>query len=519
MTSGTVDSNVLGAQRPRIDWHPPYASTSGQEAIELAQLAGLTLDPWQKYVLGHSLGEQANGQWAAFEVGLCVARQNGKSELLVARMLAGLFILGEELQIFSAHQFDSAVEIFRRLVAVIEYTPELATQVKLNRGKIGMYSHGNEGIELKNGQRVRFKARSSGGGRGFTCDCLYLDEAMILKESMIGNVLPTLSAVPNAQVWYAGSAVDQAIHEDGIVFTRLRERGLDQDPSVAWFEWSVDRDEYQANPSLGKDPHAWAQANPGMGIRISSQHVSNERRSMAEQTFMTERLGIGDWPRTDGFANRPIGPEAWSACVDGESEVGRPVVLAFDVSPDRAYASISACGRRSDGIPLVDVTNHSRGTYWVPERLRELCARYEVRTVIFDSYGPAGSLVPDLAGLNVELVPIGARDLAHACGVLFDSVMERTMRHGGTPELMAAMDGAVTRPLSDSWAWSRSKSSGVDISPLVACTMALWGQKTQITSAPQVWDLNQFADRMNITEPKPEPIPYGGGFFVPLSAR
>jgi hypothetical protein len=33
--------------------------------------------------------------------------------------------------------------------------------------------------------------------------------------------------------------------------------------------------------------------------------------------------------------------------------------------------------------------------------------------------------------------------------------------------------GAAKRPLGDAWAWSR-KSSGVDISPLVAITLAVW---------------------------------------------
>jgi hypothetical protein len=37
----------------------------------------------------------------------------------------------------------------------------------------------------------------------------------------------------------------------------------------------------------------------------------------------------------------------------------------------------------------------------------------------------------------------------------------------------AAIRGAKARPLVDRWAWSRTKST-VDISPLVASTLALW---------------------------------------------
>jgi hypothetical protein len=41
------------------------------------------------------------------------------------------------------------------------------------------------------------------------------------------------------------------------------------------------------------------------------------------------------------------------------------------------------------------------------------------------------------------------------------------------PELSAALAGATKRSLGDAWAWSR-RNSAVDISPLVAATLALW---------------------------------------------
>ena len=38
---------------------------------------------------------------------------------------------------------------------------------------------------------------------------------------------------------------------------------------------------------------------------------------------------------------------------------------------------------------------------------------------------------------------------------------------------MAAIRGASKRSLGDAWAWDR-KNSDVDITPLVACTLAWW---------------------------------------------
>jgi hypothetical protein len=45
-----------------------------------------------------------------------VPRQNGKGTILEARELAGLFLLGERLLIHSAHEQDTSLEHFRRLL-------------------------------------------------------------------------------------------------------------------------------------------------------------------------------------------------------------------------------------------------------------------------------------------------------------------------------------------------------------------------------------------------------------------
>src|SRR5262249_36316123 len=248
----------VGSQVPRVSCIPPYSHTTGKEAVELCRMAGLDLDPWQEFVLVHSLGERVDGKWAAFEVALVVPRQNGKTLLACARELVGLFLLGERLIIHSAHQFDTSLEGFRQLLYRVEETEEFSRQVK----RVSK-SHGEEGIELKGGQRVRVRTRTKGGGRGITCDCLILDEAMILPEATVGALLPTLSARPNPQVWYAGSAVDQEIHDEGITLARLRERAQKGgDPALAYFEWSSNRNHpAEVTVEDATDPDMLAEAN------------------------------------------------------------------------------------------------------------------------------------------------------------------------------------------------------------------------------------------------------------------
>ena len=51
------------------------------------------------------------------------------------------------------------------------------------------------------------------------------------------------------------------------------------------------------------------------------------------------------------------------------------------------------------------------------------------------------------------------------------------LRHLGQPEFDLAVAGAVRRDLGDRWLWDQEAAS-VDISPLVAVTLALWGAQT-----------------------------------------
>ncbi|MFJ8931556.1 hypothetical protein ACIRLA_33735 [Streptomyces sp. NPDC102364] len=64
------DGWVYGCQRLRIETVPPFVSSSGQEAAELAASAGLLLDPWQRNCLNVGLGENADGAWSAFEIAI-----------------------------------------------------------------------------------------------------------------------------------------------------------------------------------------------------------------------------------------------------------------------------------------------------------------------------------------------------------------------------------------------------------------------------------------------------------------
>lgn len=486
----------LGSQEPRIRRVPEYHSTAGQEVIDVAALAGLHLDPWEQLALLDACGERPDGKWAAFEVGIKAPRQNGKGSILEARELAGLFVFGEQLLIHSAHEQLTATNHFNRLLNLIDGIPEFRRRMlKPIRGK------GSEAIRLRTGQEILFKTRTGGGGRGLSGDFVALDEAMICPPETTGALVPTMAARSlhgNPQLWYAGSAVDQMNPKhDGIVFTRLKKRALAGVAGIAYLEWSADVQAWLAarritfdpkRPEIDQvtiamlaDPKMWAQANPGLGIRISLEHIAREHSgALGAREFAVERLGIEDPPDDDDLETRVIAEDVWKELGDIESSIQPEAVKSFavDVNPDRTWGSISVAGAREDGLQHIEVVEHKRGTGWILDRCIKLDEDHEGCRFALDARGPAAFLIQPFKDAGLTVIELSTQDYAQACGGFYDAADQARFRHIEQAELDEALASAKTAPLGDAWKWSRRQSTGADISPLVASTIALWASET-----------------------------------------
>jgi hypothetical protein len=442
------------------------------QVLETLAALGIVLDPWQLRVLWVSLLRRSD-RWAAFTVAVCCPRQNGKNAILEARELIGTLVLNEKLLIHSAHLADTSKEAFRRLDELADGNDWLRARVKHI-----WRTNGHEAIEFMNGNRIRFRTRTRGGGRGFSGSPVVFDEPMFLGEVSMGSILPVMSAQPDPQAWYTGSAVDQAIHDEGVVFSRVRHRALNGDHErLAYFEWSLPYETPDEVPERLDVEAAAAASNPALGIRISLDYIEAERRELDPRTLAVERWGVGDWPPVDGSAMQVIPIERWDALADDPKQAGArmldPVVLAFDVTPDRSRAAVAVAGRRDDGHAQVEVPDHRPGTEWVAPRVAELVERHD--PIAVRCTGRASeALRPQFEELGLPMESANTAEYAHACGVFYDRVDQATVRHLGATELRAAIKGATKRESDDAWTWSR-KNSAIDISPLVAATLALYG--------------------------------------------
>jgi len=204
---------------------------------------------------------------------------------------------------------------------------------------------------------------------------------------------------------------------------------------------------------------------------------------LAPPEFGRERLGIPDEPDVD---QQVIPADVWASLVDPKSEIATHRCYALDVSPDRRWASFAAAGRRADGRLHVEVGYHNHRTDWVRAYAVELFAKQHL-PIRIDKSGPAASFIATLREAGVEVDEVNTAEVSQATGQFIDAAMNDGLRHLNATSLNAALKGAVLRTSSDAALWGR-RVSKVDISPLVAVTVAVGGVPQQVTPQIHVWN-------------------------------
>lgn len=401
---------------------------------------------------------------------------NGKGSFLEARQLFGLFLGGEKLAVHTAHEYKTCYEHFLRITSLIENCDELNRHVhKIRKGA------GEHAIELKNGQRLRFLARSAGSGRGLTGDTVYLDEAFALTPSIMGALLPTLSAVPNPQVIYTSSAPS---FSQQVLFELVQKGRGNGSDRLFYAEWGNEAG------VLATDRDAWYRANPALGIRINEEFIEAELDAMRAypEEFLRERLGVIITQETAGI----IPLAAWRDAVDETSNVaaGFP---ALQVGPGGTWAALANAGQREDGLLHIEVVRHEQGTGWIVEACKNAHAETG-QPIVVDAKSATAGVIDLLKAADVPVRAVNGNELVRACAALQDDVVNGRLRHLDQVPLNVAVSAVDVRTSGEAWVFS-ARASTVDISPLMAVTLAAFAAREGDTAPEGTFhDLSEYLD-------------------------
>lgn len=452
--------------RVRVAPENPVAN-SWEDAADLSDALGVTLDEWQEDVLVAALGEKRNGNWAARQVGLSAPRQNGKSQLIVARFLVGALLFGEKKIIVSAHQQDTARETFNKFLEIMDESEALQKRVR----KV-MSAFNREFIQFTNGATVQFKARAGAGGRGFSCDCLLLDEAQILSQRVWVSINSTMSARSNPQVWLLGTPPTP--DDDGEVFAAVRAAALRGEATgLAYLEWAAD---------LGDDPALertrW-KANPAWNTRINREVVEDEYSTYSREDFARDRLGIWDDVSAVGKA---FSKSAWEV-LSGDKPSECRVVYGVKFAVDGSGVALAAAYKPKDGAVFVEPIkqrNMGEGTQWLVDFLVE--RHKDAAQIVIDGKAGVGYLINALqaAGVrnkNLILTP-SVNEVKSAHSMFEQGVITGSITHPGNDKFNDQVLNARKRKIGNDGGFGWEAEEGKTVTSLDAATLALWGANT-----------------------------------------
>lgn len=431
--------------------------------IDFAEEIGRPLDPWQKWLVIHAGELQENGLPRFRQVLVLVARQNGKTELLVVLALFWLYIDGVGLVLGTSTNLDYARESWEKAVTRAESNKTLAKEIPSNGIR---RTNGEQTLTLTSGGRYKIAASTRKGGRSLTVDRLIMDE---LREhhdwSAYSAAVPATAAVPDAQVWMITNAGD----DKSVVLNSLREQALaGEDPRLGIFEWSAP-DGVEAT-----DVEALAQANPNLGRRISLDALMGDavRAQSAGGDQLASFLTENQCRRVSRL-NPAIDTASWAACLDVGSLEGERNKLAacLDISVDGQHATLYAAAQLDDGRVRVDPIHAWTGRDASTQAKQELDGLLQkVKPQVFGWFpaGPAAVLAaefeerPEWPPKGLIVQEIRGTDVSSVCMGFASEIVALQVAHSDDPLLNAHVAGAEKLAQGDSWRYTRRGASHVD---------------------------------------------------------
>lgn len=460
-----------GKQKPRIDIYQNGDIWLADKTIRLLAHYGYDLKPWQKAILYRWMALDENGHWANPDCGLLVPRQNGKSELLIARIIGGMVFLGEAL-IYTAQSDNTVTEIKNRIQRFF-YDAEAEIRDMMT-DEFDKEPKSLDYVELRNRGRCVFRTRTRTNGLGSTNDVLLLDEAQEETDAQQEALMPTISAGKNQNHQIIRAGTPPSGGGKGTVFLRMRSKVLDgKNVDVCWQEWSVE---------TITDPHdqaAWYQTNPSLGYFLMLSAVKKEASNMAVDSFNKMRLG---W--IAGVENmRAISDDQWSPLKVGKVELpDHPnLVYAVKFAPDGSAVSLAIGLIMPDAkvhVELVERKPMSAGTGWLAQWLLERWRK--PNKIIIDGAAGTQLLVEELVRSNPRLkkriLTPNAREAGAAYADFYTGIEQGTLTHYDQPALNLSIRTVKKRSIGkDGMFGYASMNSDIQSDPTEAAAFAYYG--------------------------------------------
>lgn len=481
--------NRYGYTEPRI-FTPPLRELTEETSLGFlcAEYAETILKeelyPWQRWALIHSL--EINGsfsekwQFRFRTVLFMIARQNGKTKL--SYIIASFFmnILNVPNVFGTSLSLDKAEEVWEAVISAQESHPELAERIdRVSR------TNGNKRLVLKGGTSYKVGAPTRRAGRGDSNDLVLLDE---VREQRDFEVLAAAAASTNAKPNGIIVCFSNAGDPDSVVLRQMRERAIakiehreegydfggDVDAStLGLFEWSAPDD------AETDDMEALAQANPALGYGyLTERALLSNRQTFPEAKFRSECM----CQQVETLLPQPFPDGAWDAGVDETSRIAptSDIVYGIDMSHDRRYTTIAACGMRDDGNYHIEVVARRAGTEWAIDWFRARARRQPMKLAFQSRGAPVAGLAEQICTLTgVERCPIEGPNLTAGWGRFWDAVAAADPKRGGVrvyhlpqPVLDAPGKTCQTRNLGGGTEVPDRVKSPDDPAPLIACYVA-----------------------------------------------
>lgn len=468
------------SQVPRIDIYLPGDTTKAELLFELLDEYGTKLWEWQRLVLRRWLAEDKNGNFVNQTCGLSVPRQNGKTEVIVARIIYGI-IFRKATGLFTA-QAISTCDVVRKRVQNFFYENPYEEIFNMLTPRFRQKPKNLDFIEFTNGATYRFMTRTRMGGLGSTNDEVINDEAADMYDAHEESLRPTVSAAKskNPQFIYAGTP--PMAESIGEVFPRTRKKILGGEKGC-WTEWSV---ELLTDPN---DREAWYKTNPSLGKNLLESAIEGEVASLSLDGF--NRMRLGWWAGIED--KRAIAQKDWDSCFTEKPEFDDTFapIYAVKFAPDRSVFSLAVAQPLTSGKIHVEIVLNrpmSDGFQKIVKWLTDCTpGTTEPRwkqsaAIIIDGATGQDILFEDLTSSGVPAAKIirpNIREITAAHEFLFNGIKERQFSHYRQPVLDQTVRITKIRPIgrNGGFGWD-SMNKEMSTAPLDATTFAFWGQKT-----------------------------------------